>query len=256
MPTTKNVIESQGGKLPRDFFLPAALCIAALIGAPANLAAAETKKPKPRPTPYVIPGLIALGPSDPIKEEFLGLRAGMSMGEVRERLRELGAIDVAEEMIAEGKVKIATEKLPGREYDKGGIQKRGWKLPETVPFEWITVRSNRRGIVTLMTAAYRPEKAKSFEEIADLKKAVAKSDKGATWNVLRPTGNFLVVAEGEEGKAATVSLKLAEISPIFVPAKKAAPPARTIRRSSTSRRTRIPVCSSLPRRIIQSTSSR
>ncbi len=56
---------------------------------------------------------------------------------------------------------------------------------------------------------------------AELDKAAAKSDCGVTWNVLRPTGNFLIVANGAEGKATTLSMKLAEVNAIFVPATKA-----------------------------------
>ncbi len=141
----------------------------------------------------------------------------MSMAELRARMRILHATDVAEETIAEGKTTSGTKKLADREYDKGGIRKRGWKLTDT-PFEWVTVTSNRRGIVTLITAAYRAEQAKSFSEIANLDKAAAKSDRSATWNVLRPTGNFLVIANGVEGKAMTLSMKLAEVNSSFVPA--------------------------------------
>ena len=85
----------------------------------------------------------------------------------------------------------------------------------------MTATSNRRGIITLITAAYQPDQAKPFGEIANLDKAAAKSDRGATWNVLRPTGNFLIIANGAEGKATTVSMKLAEVNPIFVPAREA-----------------------------------
>ncbi len=217
------VIESRDGKSPRDFCVAMVLAVALLQPA-ASLAGAEpkTKAPQPRPTPYSIPGLVALGPSDPIHEEFLGLRAGMSMTELRERMRTLNAIDLAEETIAEGKTKSGTKKLVDRAYDEGGIRKRGWKLPDT-PFEWVTATSNRHGMITLITVAYRAEQAKAFGDIADLDKAAAKSDRSATWNVLRPTGNFLIIANGAEGKATTLSMRLAEVNPIFVPATKANP---------------------------------
>ncbi len=221
MRLTKIAIESRGGKPPRDFCV-AVVLVAALFQPAANLAGAETKTkdPQSHATPYSIPGLVALGPSDPIHEEFLGLRAGMSMTELRERMRTLNATDVAEETIAEGKTKSGTKKLADREYDKGGIRKRGWKLSGTT-FEWVTATSNRRGIITLITAAYRAEQAKAFGDIADLDKAAAKSDRSATWNVLRPTGNFLIIANGAEGKATTLSMKLAEVNSIFVPATEA-----------------------------------
>jgi hypothetical protein len=214
----KNQIEFRGGKPLRDFC--AAILLLAVVLQPALSPAgadAKTTGPPSPVTPYSIPGLIALDPSDPIGEEFLGLSVGMSMAEVRARLRTLNATDVAEETIAEGKTKSGTKKLTDREYDKGGIRKRGWKLPDT-PFEWVTVTSNRRGIVILITAAYRAGQAKSFSEIANLDKAVFKSDSSVTWNVLRPTGNFLIVANGGQGKATTLSMKLAEVNPIFVPA--------------------------------------
>lgn len=182
-------------------------------------AEAKTKKTQFEATPYSIPGLVALGPSDPIQEDFLGLRVGMSMTELRERMRTLHATDAVEEASAKGEMKSGAKMLADRESDEEENLKRGWKLPDT-PFEWVTATSNRRGIITLITAAYRPNQAKSFGEIANLDKAAAKSDHGATWNVLRPTGNFLIIANGAEGKATTVSMKLAEVNPIFVPAKR------------------------------------
>ncbi len=218
-------IRARGGKPPRVFFAAVLSVISlAFILSEGEAAEKEGKKPKakPLPTPYEIPGLIALGPSDAVQEDFAGLRVGMSMAEVRERMRALNAIDVAEETIAEGQVKSATKKLPDRGYDEGGIRKRGWKMAEG-PFEWMTVTSNRRGMITLFAAGYRPEHSKPFSEIANLEKAAVKSEQSVTWNVLRPTGNYLITATGADGKAKTVSVKLAETNPIFVPATKPTP---------------------------------
>ena len=114
----KNTITSRSDQPLRDFCVAVALVAALSQPATTQAGAERGKKTQSEPTPYSIPGLVALGPSDPIQEEFLGLRVGMSMTELRERMRTLHATDAVEEASAEGEKKSGTKKLADRESDE------------------------------------------------------------------------------------------------------------------------------------------
>ena len=150
-----------------------------VLGAP-DFRAAEAS---PSPTPEKQPAAETIESSG----EILGVRIGMTMKEVREKLNPLR--DPA---------------APRDEREKFGTRAY-WKLLET-EYDWIMAWANREGKITRIRAVLRPESPKPFSEIGDLSRAVTNAPHAAAWNASRDHIHFRITAFGNEGRAVRISI--------------------------------------------------
>ncbi len=119
--------------------------------------------------------------------EILGLTIGTPIAEARAKLDPL---------------RMAAESAPDEKARSG--KRLYWKLRET-NYDWVMAWANDDGRITRLRAVLRPDHAKPFSEIGDLRTAASANDRGAKWNLRQRDGTaFRLIAHGAAGRAQTV----------------------------------------------------
>lgn len=77
----------------------------------------------------------------------------------------------------------------------------------------IAYQADAGGRIQWVTGFVRKGREIPFEKFGDLSQAAYKSDQEVVWNVLRPEGNYRLIARGSGGKAVVVHLLAIKLAP-------------------------------------------
>jgi hypothetical protein len=120
-----------------------------------------------------------------VSDSILGVKVGMTLEEVHEKLKPLGTFG-------------------GRGTREGG-RKEAWTLKKT-DFSSVAYQTDGRGRVKWVTGFVRPGKEIRFEKLGDLSRATKNTEQEAVWNVERAEGNYRLMAKGAGGRAQVIQI--------------------------------------------------
>lgn len=133
-----------------------------------------------------------------VADSILGVRPGATLAEARAKLKGLVRSGGGGE---------------AEEGEREGGRKEAWTLKKS-DYTSIAYQADDAGRVQWVTGFVRRGREIPFEKFGDLSQASFKSDQQAVWNVLRPGGNFRLIARGSGGRASVVHLLALNPQPV------------------------------------------